>query len=120
MLINNVELEDIDIYDLDTAEKYEAAITQFQKEATELKSVSDAGGAVLSTTIKKQCNAVFDCFNTVFGEGTDKKVFGNKTNLMVCLKAFEELAVFANKQKDEMEKMANKYSPSRAQKRAKK
>ncbi|MBU3112004.1 DUF6673 family protein [Clostridium lacusfryxellense] len=119
MLINNVELEDIDIYDLETSEKYEVAIADFQKVVGELKSTTNEDKKVLSSVIRRQCNAVFDCFNAIFGTGTDKKIFGNKTNLMVCLKAFEELAIFVNKQKDEMEKMANKYSPNRAQKRAK-
>ena len=119
MLINNVELEDMDIYDLETSEKYEAAIAEFQRVTGELKTTTNEDGKALSSVIRIQCKAVFDCFNTIFGEGTDKEVFGNKTNLMVCLKAFEELAVCANKQKDEMEKMANKYSPNRAQKRAK-
>ena len=119
MIINNVELEDMDIYDLETSEKYEAAIAEFQKVTGELKTTTDEDQKVLSNIIRIQCNAVFDCFNTIFGAGTDKQVFGNKTNLMVCLKAFEELAICANDQKAEMEKMANKYSPNRAQKRAK-
>jgi len=119
MIINNVELEDIDIFDLDTAEKYEKATKQFQKEASESAESAKAGNDGLAKIIKKQCNALFDCFNTIFGPGTDKKVFGNKTNLMVCLKAFEELISHADSQKAEMEKIANKYSPNRVQKRAK-
>ena len=120
MKINGVELEDMDIYDLETAEKYEFAIAQFQKVTGESKSTAGEGKKVLSSVIRKQCNSVFDCFNTIFGEGTDKKIFGNRTNLMVCLKAFEELAIYANNQKSEMEEMGNKYSPNRAQKRAQK
>ena len=120
MKINNVELEDMDIYDLDTAEKYEGALEKVRKEAEETKNTEVVGGTALSFAIRKQCNSVFDCFNAIFGEGTDKKVFGDKTNLMVCLKAFEELVLHADEQKKEMEKMTNKYSPNRAQKRAKK
>ena len=110
----------MDIYDLDTAEKYETAIAEFQKVTGELKLTSCEEDKALSSVIRIQCNAVFDCLNTIFGEGTDKKVFGNRTNLMVCLKAFEELAIYANDKRAEMEKLGNKYSPNRAQKRAKK
>lgn len=117
MKINNVELEDLDILDADTAEKYEIAVKKVQKEAEESKVLENTS---LSAMIRKQCNAIFDCFNTIFGEGTDKKVFGQKVNLMTCLKAFEELIEIANEQKKELEKLTNKYSPNRIQRRAKK
>lgn len=117
MKINNVELEDIDIFDADTAEKYEIAVKKVQEEAAASKLLESIR---LSEAIRKQCNAVFNCFNTMFGDGTDRKVFGNKVNLMICLKAFEELIIHVNEQKKELEKLTNKYSPNRAQKRAQK
>jgi hypothetical protein len=117
MKINNVELEDIDIMDADTAEKYEEAIKKVQKESQESNELKDLN---LSDVIRKQCNMVFDCFNSIFGEGTDKKVFGYKVNLITCLKAFEELIEYANEQKKELEKLTSKYSPNRAQRRDKK
>ena len=55
----------------------------------------------------------------MFGEGTDKKIFGDKVNLLTCLKAFEELVEQVNAQKGEVEKIASKYSPNRAQRRKK-
>ena len=115
MLINNVELEDIDVLDADMAEKYEGALKKVVEDA---KEVQETGETSMSVTIRKQCNSVFDCFNSIFGEETDKKVFGNKVNLLVCLKAFEELVEYANEQKKELEKMTNKYSPNRVQRRA--
>jgi hypothetical protein len=117
MKINNVELEDVDIFDVDTAEKYEEAVKKVQEEAAASKLIEDIS---LSAMIRKQCNAVFNCFNTIFGEGTDKTVFGDKVNLMICLKAFEELIVNVNEQKKELEKLTSKYSPNRAQRRDKK
>ena len=117
MKINNVELEDVDIFDVDTAEKYELAVKKVQEEAAASKLIEDIS---LSAMIRKQCSAVFDCFNTIFGEGTDKKVFGQKVNLMTCLKAFEELIVNVNEQKKELEKLTSKYSPNRVQRRDKK
>lgn len=114
MKINNVELEDIDILDADVAETYENALEKVITETNQTEELS------ISASIRKQCNAVFNCFNTIFGEGTDKKVFGNKVNLMTCLKSFEELVEHANKQKEELEKLTEKYSPNRAQRRTKK
>lgn len=114
MKINGVELEDIDIYDLETAEKYEEAMASFAENGDKLKSLDGAEG------IREICNSVFDVFNTMFGEGADKKIFGNRVNLLTCLKALEEFQLQINEQKKEIEKLANKYSPNRAQRRAKK
>ena len=120
MKINNVELEDIDIFDADVAEKYEEALGKVEKEAKKIQNAEEPKKLSLSDSIRKQCASVFDCFNTLFGEGTDKKIFGNKTNLMVCLKAFEELVVNVDEQKKELDKMTDKYSPNRLQRRTKK
>lgn len=113
MKINNVELQDIDILDLEVAEKYEKA----------LESVKDitkrVEGMKLSEAIRIQCNAIFDVFNTMFGENTDREVFGDRVNLMICLKAFEELVAQMNSKNAEIEKMASKYSSNRATRRKK-
>lgn len=114
MKINEVELEDLDIYDIDVVEKYENGLKKIKEMSTDIKDKS------LSQSIRIQCNYIFDFFNTMFGEGTDKKVFGNKVNLLTCLKAFEELILQVNEQKKEIEKISNKYSPNRAARRSKK
>lgn len=113
MIINGVELEDLDIYDLEVAEKYEKALAKVQELASKDNSKS------LSEGIKYQCNLIFEFFNTVFGKGTDKEIFGNKVNLMTCMKAFEEIVLKMNEQKKEIEKLSNKYSPNRATRRSK-
>ena len=114
MKINGVELEDIDVFDADIAERYENAL---EKVVEDNKNVD---GIKVSIIIRQQCNAVFKLFNTMFGEGTDKKVFGDKVNIVTCLKAFEELVEQVNIQKQEVEKMASKYSPNRAARRTNK
>lgn len=114
MKINGVELPDLDILDLEVAEKYEKVLNNIKDLGEKVK------GLGMVESMRTQCNAVFDVFNTMFGEGTDKKVFGDKVNLLTCLKAFEELVMQLNAQKGEVEKLVNKYSPNRAQRRAKK
>ena len=113
MKINNVELQDIDILDYEVAEKWENALEHVEGVA---KSIE---GMKVSESIKTQCNAIFEVFNTMFGEGTDKKIFGDRVNLMMCLKALEELVTQVNSQSAEVEKMASKYSPNRANRRKK-
>lgn len=113
MIINGIELEDIDILDADQSEKFENAIEKVQKiEKIESSKNSEA--------IRLVCNAIFDCFNDIFGEGTDKKVFGNKVNLMVCVEAFEQLIETVKKSNERAEKFFSKYSPNRVQRRTKK
>ena len=114
MKINGVELGDWDILDLEVAEKYEQALEHIEG------LVETTQGMKMSEAIRTQCNAVFDVFNDLFGEGTDKKIFGDKVNLLTCLKAFEELIMQVKETNKEVEKIANKYSPNRVSRRNKK
>lgn len=120
MKINNVELQDLDIMDLETSEKYEKALEDVKDKSAEIKNED----MKRSEIIKTQCNIIFDCFNTLFGEGSDKKIFGDKVNYRVCLDSFEELINNMNKKAEENDKYIKdkigKYSPNRAQRRAKK
>lgn len=115
MIINGIELEDLDIYDLEIAEKYDKALNSIKEfeENNKNKNMS------MSDMIKTQCKAIFDVFNLMFGEGTDRRVFGDKVNLLVCIKAFGELVNQMNEKKAELKKITNKYSPNRAARRSK-
>ena len=107
MKINNVELKDIDIYDLDVAEAWE----EIKNESVSLES--EAKGLSLADSIRLQCNFVFESFNKLFGQGTDKKIFGERVNLMICLSAFQELANNLYKSASRIEK----YTPNRLERR---
>lgn len=112
MIINNVELEDIDLLDADMADKYEGALSVMKEKTIESKE-----GLSLGDVIRRECNLVFDFFNDVFGQGTDKKVFGNKTNYKECIEAFEQVMKYAGENKKEIDKIMGKYSSSRASRR---
>ena len=114
MVINGVKLEELDIFDADTIEKYEKAMDNVVKSTQEYKELKG------SEIVRKECEAIFNCFNELFGEGTDKKIFGDKINIITCLKAFEELVEQINSKQDELEKFTSKYSPNRAKRRSKK
>lgn len=116
MKINGVELEDIDIYELETMEKAERAIDKVLEDIKALDRPNLSG----SEAIRIQCHAIMDCFNSIFGEDTDKKLFGDKTNILICVKSFEELMKKFEEKKKEIETYTSKYSPNRAQRRAKK
>lgn len=114
MKINGVTLEDLDMLDLEMAEKFEKTLKSVENISEKIK------GMTVTESIKTQCNAIFNVFNELFGEGTDKKIFGDKVNLLTCLKAFEELVIQVNKTSQEVEKLVKKYSSNRAATRSKK
>ena len=113
MLINKVEIGELDIFDADVMDKIEVALEKVKKEANESLKLK------APDTIRKQCKAIFDCFNSLFGEGTDKKIFGDRVNILICLNAFAELVNEIDLQKENINKLANKYSSNRATRRAK-
>lgn len=119
MKIRNVELE-FDFNDADDMEKLENAIEKAQKNLNELKTDNKK----TSEVIRETCKSVFNCFNEIFGENTDKKIFGNKTNLNVCMEAFKDLIEARVNQENEFAEEINniekKYSPNRATRRTKK
>ncbi|WP_018592625.1 DUF6673 family protein [Terrisporobacter glycolicus] len=113
--INNEEIElDFDVYDVDTSEKYEDALKEVIQGNESLED-----NASTSQIIREQCKLVFKFFNDIFGEGTDKDVFGDKVNLRICLDALEQVIANANTQVEGMKNRVNKYSPNRAQRRKK-
>lgn len=116
MKINGIELEDLDMFDLDTAAKVESAIDKLEK--SEKENVIDS--SKLSEVIKQRCSLIFDFFNDIWGKGTDVKVFGGKSNIKKCYKAFEEVLLEIDKSKKESETMFSKYSPNRVARRSKK
>lgn len=87
MLINNVELPDIDTADADVMEQYENSMDEF---SVKMQSI-DTKNQKASQVIREQCHAVFEVFNGIFGNGTDKKLFGDKCNLTVCVNAMDQL-----------------------------
>lgn len=114
MFINNVELANLDVGDAEIMERYENAIDK----VSSAMSAMQTNGKRRSELIREQCTAVFECFNEIFGEGTDKKVFGEKTNLTVCINAFEQLIKAVNKaDADLANQIKSQYSPNRQQRR---
>lgn len=115
--LNGVEF-DLDLMDLDVAEKVER---ETKKVAIETEK---AKGKNRSESIKIQCYAVFNCIDNILGEGAHKKIFGDKVNLRDCLRVFEQLILEMQKQdeedKKEFSQMASKYSSNRAQRRSNK
>lgn len=65
-------------------------VAEISRKATESGSGPD--------WIEKDCNAVIDFLDDIFGFGSAKKVLGEETDLLTCLDAFEEIAELYDKQ----------------------
>lgn len=108
---------DIDFYDANTMEKIEAGMENVKKAVDENINIKSQK---TSEAIRKVCNVIFAFFDDVLGEGTSKKIFGNKTSLTLCIKAYEDFIQAKKKQDETFEEISKKYSPNRASRRTKK
>ena len=101
--MNGKEFE-FDLFDMETAQKYESA---FEKVMETLNGIGE--GEKFSTSIKKQCDAIRACVDDVFGEGTGTQVCGEKYNLITHLDAFEALVDEAVRQRKTLDDRGRKY-----------
>lgn len=126
MKILDKEIE-FDFFDAEQMERYEKESEIAQKE---LNSI-DINKMKQSELINKTCETIEKCFDNVFGEGTSKKIFEDKRNFRLCVKAFKDLAKAKKEQvneigdeiKDfqkELQEINAEYKPNRATRRAKK
>lgn len=118
---------DFDFFDAEQMEKYEKEAEIAQKELNSL----DINKMKQSEFINKTCETIEKCFDNVFGEGTSKKIFEDKRNFRLCVKAFKDLVKAKKEQvneidndiKDfqkELQEINAEYKPNRAARRAKK
>ena len=118
---------DFDFFDAEQMERYEKESEIVQKE---LNSI-DINKMKQSELINKTCETIEKCFDNIFGEGTSKKIFEDKRNFRLCVKAFKDLVKAKKEQvneidndiKDfqkELQEINAEYKPNRATRRAKK
>ena len=117
--VNGKELE-YDVFDADKMEVYEAAMQRVMDKMDELKQKEEELSA--SQSIREQCSAVAECFDSLFGAGTASELFDGRVNLKLALQAFGELVEGINRQRAELEAVTKSILPSgkgnRAERRA--
>lgn len=107
MKVNNVEMGDFNIFDYEVIQKYEKALKTLQEKEKKTKPKN------IAEMIKEQCGIVFDFFNVLFGEGADKKIFGDKVDLLTCFNVLGDFIIEVNKQSEKISQVTQKYSPDR-------
>jgi len=101
MKINGVELE-IDFTDADILQRIEDGSKEVYKKAEELK-----------TSETTPAEGLKDFLFYFLGEGSSKKIFGNKDSLQQCLNAYEDILRNRDEQYSDITKRVSKYSPDR-------
>lgn len=107
--VNGKELE-YDVFDADKMEVYEAAMQRVMDKMDELKQKEEELSA--SQSIREQCSAVAECFDSLFGAGTASELFDGRVNLKLALQAFGELVEGINRQRAELEAVTKSILPS--------
>lgn len=126
MKILDTEIE-FNFYNVEQMEKFE----KYSEIASKELSNIDTNKMKQSEFLKRVCEIVENCFNNIFGEDTSSKIFKNKKDFHLCIKAFKDLVKARIEQENamgkeidelqkEMESISTEYSPNRATRRAKK
>lgn len=89
---------DFDIYDADTADRYETAVRRMRDN---LKAVGESKS--IAASIRAQCEIIFAMLDEVFGEGFHRELFGSQVNARECLLALKELTQAVAAQRREIE-----------------
>lgn len=107
ILGKNLELDLLEYRD---AKRVEDAMAAFYQRVGKLEQEQ----ASLSGQVLDYCTATMEMFNDIFGAGTDKKLFGDHTNLGLCAQAFGQLAdEIIKKQPKKAQELFGKYLPAR-------
>ena len=108
-----VELE-YDFFDADQLEIYER---ENKKVAEDIGDMAQYEGKSTADAIRIQCRIVDKFFDNVFGEGTAKRLFHGKANILEHMEAFGTVAQGASSARAEFEAIEDKYTPNRAERR---
>ena len=118
--VNGKELE-YDIFDLEKAELFDREMNTVVEKMNVLSAEKEQ--LSFSESVRRQCEAVAECFDHLFGPDTAARIFDGKVNLVLALTSFGELVDGINAQKSQIERMANstaaKYTKNRAARRNK-
>ena len=87
MIINGVELEELNALDYEISQKVEKELERAQGIHAKITNLKNSEG------IKVICDTINEIFDNIFGEGTSEKVFKNKRDLLISMKAFGDLCM---------------------------
>lgn len=96
--------KDIDFTDADFLEKLESAQEQLDRESGEVAKVGKT-----SDIIREQFACFVHFFDTLFGEGTSRLMYGDRTSLELAMRSCEEFARFGTSEDRRIDNIYGKY-----------
>lgn len=87
-IINGVEVE-YDTFDLDNMEALDRAAKQIQDDVNALQA-RRADGEDAMKLLREQANLFLDFFDDVLGDGSARKIFGDRVNIMKIANGYKE------------------------------
>ena len=112
--VNGVELE-INLLDADVIERFEQLNKDISKKIQDPKAYE---GKTTAEGMKFQCRCVEEYFDSLFGLGTSNRVFPKNNDLGIRMDAFAQVTALSGTIKPQINNIADKYNPQRAQNRA--
>ncbi len=101
---------ELDLLEYQDAKRVEDAMSAFYQRVGKLEQEQ----ASLSGQVLGYCTPTLEFFDDIWGPGTDKKLFGDHTNLGLCAQAFGQLAEeITKKQPKKAQELFSKYLPAR-------
>lgn len=87
MTVNGCVVE-FNVFEAESAGRFQRANEKLIKDVDKLKKTKKESFADL---ICAQCNIIFEFVDTIFGEGTHEKMFGEKHDLKLCSEAYLQI-----------------------------
>ena len=110
MKINGIDF-DVDFTDADIIEKIDEGCKKVEEETEKLQE--NENNLTPAEGIRQECKIIKDFLDYVFGDGTSKKLLGEKDSLVLCINTFEDIIKARDEQVKSIENRLNKYSPER-------
>lgn len=108
---------ELNIFEPKTARRVSEAIKAADAKMASINS--DVESLDWADIIERTCKTVLSCFNDIFGEGTDRAVFGDECDMLACVDAMAQLRTFVNEnQVQVVNDKIRQYLPNRQVRRA--
>ena len=115
-IINGVEVE-YDTFDMDNLERLEEAVKQVQEDVNDIQA-RKAEGENAMKSLREQTNIFLDFFDDVLGDGSARKIFGDRMNILHIATGYQEFTNAVAEQQKKLAEAVRGAPMNRGQRRA--
>lgn len=114
--INGVEVE-YDTFDLDNMERLEEAVNRVQDDVNAIQAKARDGESPMKL-LREQANVFLDFFDDVLGDGSARKIFGDRVNIRDIATGYREFTEAVGEQQGTLREAISPARQNREQRRA--